>query len=537
MTFRQVLQILWRGRWIGLAIIVIVMTAAAAYATTQTPTYTSQVTYRVNPLVSSGTLTGDAVRDQVDFEIDTLRSPAILEPVADQLGVSASELRSGISYEVRDGLRTDRLIISATANSPEEAQAWATAVGEEYAAYLENETANGLADLMTRQEQLLADTNTYQRQRDADPDDALASANLATAISQLGTLNRTIETIQLAGPALTLMTPASTPSQQGTSMASILVVAFVAGFILACAVVLIIDQFDDRIKDESEFDALTDLPVLGSVPLDKKLARKKSTELPAAMIRESALNESLRSLRTALQVLLPTERAVVVFTSVEPGDGKTLISSNLALTWQRSGKRVILVGGDLRKPNLPFDKGNRDEGLAQLLQRAAANRRPPSTNDIEAALHSTDFPGLHVLPAGARPVNPSDLLATEYVPHIIAALSDLADIVVIDAPPAMGLADAALLGEHASGVVVVSSIYRTHRDELVKTLQVLGSSRARLLGLIANRSRQELPDGYGSYYFDSSAGDPTPATITEGVAHTVAEADDLWARLAGDEKK
>ncbi|NTV40156.1 MAG: CpsD/CapB family tyrosine-protein kinase [Demequinaceae bacterium] len=207
-----------------------------------------------------------------------------------------------------------------------------------------------------------------------------------------------------------------------------------------------------------------------------------------------------------MQVLLPRENAVVVFTSVEPGDGKTFVSANTALTWARAGKNVILVGGDLRRPMLGayFGEAADGQGLADLLDNDGAAGRPISRAQIVEKLNDSGYERLQVLPAGLDPVNPSDLLAASSLKSVIDALRQLADVVIIDSPPAMSLVDASLLGEAADGVIIVASVHGTERSHLVETVQSLRQNGVPILGVVANRSRRALPKSYTPYYVRTS---------------------------------
>jgi capsular exopolysaccharide synthesis family protein len=206
-----------------------------------------------------------------------------------------------------------------------------------------------------------------------------------------------------------------------------------------------------------------------------------------------------------MQVLLPRTNAVVAFTSVEPGDGKTFVSANVAVTWARAGKSVILVGGDLRRPSLStyFGEAAEGTGLAELLQDSDSGNRPIREEQITAHLKDSGYPRLRLLPAGQDPADPADLLATAALKKLVDSLRKLADIVIIDSPPAMTLVDASLLGEHTDGVIVLSSVHRTDRSYLVETVESLRQNGVPLLGIVVNRSRRSLPKSYAPYYVHS----------------------------------
>src|SRR5690606_36571051 len=123
---------------------------------------------------------------------------------------------------------------------------------------------------------------------------------------------------------------------------------------------------------------------------------------PVAARSRTGLSEGVRAVRSTLQVLLPAQHAVVVVTSVAPGDGKSFISSNLALAWARAGREVVIVGGDLRRPELGryFAEAADGAGLADLL-RERASQGSITRAEVEAKLNETRYPRLRVLPSGA----------------------------------------------------------------------------------------------------------------------------------------
>ncbi|GAB3800273.1 hypothetical protein GCM10028798_14530 [Humibacter antri] len=434
----------------------------------------------------------------------------MLDAAAKDVGEPAS---STASWDVTATLgqtqsQTASKVITITANgtSAEQAKKHADAVAKSYNSYLEGQTAKARAAAEAQAAQWTASAESYQAQVNLNPANSIAQSNLAGAISSLASANNTVQKIDNAGAPLTV-TKAATPGQfQGTSPLVALAVALAAGLVAGIGIALIWDAFDDRLRGEDEIEAITDVPSLGELSLDKRMQRRGDW-LPAAGRKRTSLNEGLRALRTTLQVLMPQGNDAIVVTSVEPGDGKTFISSNLAIAWARTGKHVVLVGGDLRKPSLPdlFGDIATGRGLTELLQSAATNGQAPSTEQIAACLNRTKFRGLSILPAGSEPYDPADLLAVEALGDIVASLRGMCDIVVIDSPPSLALVDASLLAAHADGAVLVASIRRTLRKRLVETVHALTGNGITVLGVVANRSRRRIPKSYSAYYGSGSS--------------------------------
>jgi capsular exopolysaccharide synthesis family protein len=513
-TLKQVVDVLLQRKWLILVVLFIAVGIAAVYLQVQAKSFTSTIAARTSVSVTTASLGGELGGVQVDFDPSTITSSKVLKPAAKTTGVSEAALSRAIAYDVQAGAKTNTIEITATAVTPNGAQREASAVLTSYTAYLQKQIESALATLSTRQQAATAKAISFQQAVTADPKSAIAAANLTSALSDLGELNNQIESIRDSGSPLTLLAAAPLGTPVGLSTFLVLALALTAGLIAGIGVALIRDQFDNRLRGEHEIEPLTSLPSLGELRYDRTLARRNEV-LPAASGRQTPLGEGLRSLRTSMQVLLPRHGAAVVFTSVEPSDGKTFVSANIALTLARAGKKVILVGGDLRRPTLAryFGDTAGGAGLAELLHGATAANREEITPRVEASLKETDYAGLRLLPAGFDSTDAADLLAKSSLKDVVDTLRTLADIVIIDSPPAMALVDASLLAEHTDGVIILASVNRTNRSFLVETVDLLRQNGVTTLGVVANRSRRSLPRSYSPYYIRQDqtkpAGKPT----------------------------
>lgn len=505
MTLSQIISVLWQRKWIILFVVVVSMLAANWYVQRMEPLYTTSASARTSIVVSDAMLAGQLAGVPVDFDSSTITTSKILRPAAVKAGESGDALAGSIIVNVEENGRTQRIYVTATAPAPEVAQARVNAVLTVYSAYLQDQIDDAVVIVADRRDAALKEAQKYQDEVAEDPDDVIAASRLADALAEYNNLGAQIEAIDQAGAPLSSGEPADLGTPVGTSKTTIMLVAFVAALIAGIGLALLRDQFDQRLRGVREVELLTRLPVLGEITFDRALARK-GERLVVERTQATAVGEGLRSLRASLQVLMRAEHAAVVVTSVEPGDGKSFVSSNLALAWARAGKRVILVGGDLRRPSLPayFGDAGSGPGLSELLQDALAADVQLTPTVIEQRLNETDYRGLRVLPAGAVPLDPADLLANSTVGEVVEVLRDLADIVVIDSPPAMRLVDASLLAVHADGVAVIAWQKRTLRAHLVETVEGLQLNDVPLLGVIVNGVRRKNPRSYSSYYVQSA---------------------------------
>ncbi|MBW4031739.1 MAG: polysaccharide biosynthesis tyrosine autokinase [Acidobacteria bacterium] len=547
MTFKQILGVLWLRRWLTVAVVAVALISAGFVIELQPKSFESDATVRTSAIVSDAASNGSLGGVQVDIDSNTATSPAVLSQAARLAGEPGINYSPYISTSVTAGSKTDTILIAATAPTPELAQRRSSAVVKAFNDYLQQQIDSTVVTLKDRASAANAAAVTYQAQAFAAPNNALIAANLSGALATLSSINDEIALITNSGSPTTTLNAPPLGYSLGTSPLLILLVALVAGVIAGMGISLIRDQFDNRLRGDHEIEPLTSLPSLAELVLDKSVA-KTGEALPAARSEQTALGEGLRSLRTSMQVLLPRNNAVVAFSSVEPGDGKTFVSANVALAWARTGKRVILVGGDLRRPNLwsYFGEAARGPGLIEILQDAEETGRAVSAPDVTAHLNDTEFRGLRVLPAGERDADPADLLATASLKQLIAVLRALADVIIIDTPPAMALVDASLLAEQSDGVILLANINRTDRTFLVNTLESLRQNGVRTLGVVTNRSRRALPKSYAPYYARQTAvhESDTPGRFEAGSftewdhdnSHSVADAPGDTTRPPGDGK-
>jgi capsular exopolysaccharide synthesis family protein len=256
------------------------------------------------------------------------------------------------------------------------------------------------------------------------------------------------------------------------------------GLLLGVGYAVVRDRMDRRIRSPEGVEAATGVSVVGALPLEPALS-KGSSLLPLASEpgdhREwAALAETFRGLRTNLQYMSVDDppRAIVV-TSPLPGDGKSFTAANLAITIAASGQPVVLIDGDLRRPRIASLFGLPEgAGLSDIL----AGRAEP----FEVLQPTHDTGNLMVLGAGPIPPNPSEILGSERMRHLVGELSSAA-LVIIDSPPLLPVTDAAVLSTRADGALVVVNTGRTTYEVLEHALDLLDKAKGHALGIVLNR--------------------------------------------------
>lgn len=203
----------------------------------------------------------------------------------------------------------------------------------------------------------------------------------------------------------------------------------------------------------------------------------------------SPASEAYRTLRTNLSFYSIDEplRTLVV-TSPAPQEGKSTTIANLAVTIAQSGRRTILVDCDLRRPSLHeiFEVSN-DSGLTTMVL----------DETVPLQIRGTGVPDLSLVTSGPTPPNPADLLGSRHVNRVLNALSEQADMLLIDAPPVIGVTDAAVLGARADGVLLVVSAGKTRRDHAERAKELLEKARVRIVGVaLTNTPKGDTLDDY-----------------------------------------
>ena len=268
-----------------------------------------------------------------------------------------------------------------------------------------------------------------------------------------------------------------------------MIIAALVGFVISSGVVFVIFYFDDTIRDTETMETDLGLPVIAKVFRDKN-----DTELIVDKKPNASSSESIRTLRTNLQFAsIDSELRTMLVTSSLPGEGKSFVSANLAISFAQAGKRTLLIDCDLRKgrQHKLFKIAGR-KGLSNLL-----------INEVEEYpkyISQSKIENLFILPRGTYPPNPSELLNSKKNQHLIELLKGHFDIIILDGAPIVGLSDSLILSSMVDKVLLVTSINNTPKTEVLNTKRDLENVGANIAGLVANNVIAKKGH-YGSYYY------------------------------------
>jgi succinoglycan biosynthesis transport protein ExoP len=279
-----------------------------------------------------------------------------------------------------------------------------------------------------------------------------------------------------------------------------LLLSMAIGSMFAVGLAFVLEYLDNRIKNPDEIKQHLGLPFLGLVPNLEASARgtkSGNNGRDAWLINDSMppnFVESFRALRTNLLFSSASEgsRSIVV-TSTGPGEGKSLVASNLAVALAMTGERVLLLDADMRKPRVHEIFGKPQvPGLSNVLV---------GTAKASESVHRTNVATLWVMPSGEHPPNPPELLGSKRCKDLLASLGEHFDWVIIDTPPVMAVTDAAVIAHRATGVLFVVGAEMTARGAAQRAVEQLEHAKAKFLGALLNRVDLEHQAYYYSQYY------------------------------------
>jgi succinoglycan biosynthesis transport protein ExoP len=283
---------------------------------------------------------------------------------------------------------------------------------------------------------------------------------------------------------------------QSTIILTALIFSLLAGIVIA----FVLESLDTGLRSIAEIEAITELPSLAVIPRARRSSVDQAATLTTAQRNigiltqpKSQFAEAFRSLRTSL--LLSTTGhppKFIVVTSATPSEGKTTAASNLAAILAQRDTRVLLIDGDLRRPNVHHRFGlNGKVGLTTILTGATT---------LEGTVQRLpEIPNLDILPSGPVPPFPTEMLSSETMISLLRRCGELYNYVVIDSPPILSVTDGVILARDADAVVLVVRHGKSSKHVVRRARDLLLRSGATITGIVLNAVDLNSPEYYGYY--------------------------------------
>lgn len=503
----------------------VVVLAALAFSFLQTTTYRATAEVLLQPRASEQifapsqqqNVTPDSTR--VQTEIQVMQSRSVLDAVTTALGFTPK-------VDIATRGQTNVVAVSADAKTPAEAANIAETYAETYVKVRREQTVNDLLDAATQVQQQIAKVDSdiaNVNQPLTDLDNQIAATNdsakraalkaerdqlapqiqqrLAALQARRNTYADQLDRLQLAsnltqtgGAQIVSKAQAPTSPVTPTPKRDAAVALFV-GLILGVGFAFLKEYLDDSIRSKEDLEAATGgLPVLTIVPEIESWKDPSRTDVISQSAPKSPAAEAYRTLRTSVQFVgIDRPIRVVQITSPVAAEGKTTTLANLGVALARAGKRVVMVDWDLRRPRIETFFGvDNSTGFTDVIvgesSLAGAIRRVP------------DEPRLVVLPSGPPPHNPSELLTTKRAADILVALQEEADLVLVDCPPVLPVADAIVVAGLVDATILVVAANSTTKRQTARALEMMRQVDAPIIGTVLNEATGENAYGYGYPY-------------------------------------
>jgi succinoglycan biosynthesis transport protein ExoP len=511
MELRQYAAIVWKWLWL-IVLGVVLATGASWYASRDLPpVYQTTTTLMVGPGLQNpnpDSLSFYMSQQLAQTYSQLIRREPVLRKSAEALGWNPDDwrrLQGMIATNVVAG--TQLLEIRVSDNDPERAAVVANTVAQQLQSQIEAAQTEGKdqAFIFQQVEDLQAKIEGAQAEvekLEASLSQSFSAREIQDTRSQINALQQQINTWQAnyasyqtllgrgAVNAVSIIEAAVVPTTPvGPNKMMSVVLAAVIGLGLTVGVAFLIEYLDDTVKSPEDVERATGLTTIGAI--SRIQGETVADKLVAAHYPKSPISEAYRVMRTNLQFASVDQpiRSLLI-TSPNPGEGKSTTMANLGVVLAQSGKRVVLVDTDLRRPiqHKVFGLPNKHGLTTALLGDDLA---------LDGHLQPTSVPGLRVLTTGPLPPNPSELLGSARMGQLIEALGQQADVVLYDTPPALPVTDAAVLASQTDGVLVVMHAGRTRRGLAGAAVENLKQVGGNLLGVALNR----LMPGRGGYYY------------------------------------
>jgi non-specific protein-tyrosine kinase len=499
MELKTYLAILWRRKWVIAITAVVTVLVTAVGALILPPTYEASTTLRIAPAGGGSTsymelmyatqlrntfaqiATSDMVLDQVAQRLELEEPPEVKAEMlgnSELLRLTVEDPNPRVAQKAANSTADILMDLHKELYISAEATAWEVLSAQ--LAQVERELSEARTEYEAVITQFPDELGLLQE----------AAGELELKRQTYGSLLEQHEEARvreaLRTDAVSVFEPASLPeTPAGLPRVLFVALGFIAGLTAGVGLAFLFENLDSTLYTSEQIEAVTQISMLGKIPTDGK---QHSIAFSNGRLPQK---DAFRRLRTNLYALDDSSSMqALLVTSAEPQEGRSTVVANLACAMAESGRQVVAVDCDLRRPALHaiFDLPN-EIGLSSVLEQQAT---------LDAALHSTEISGLDVLCAGPSTPKLAELLGSCAMTNLIGELRQRFDVVLLDTPAIAAVTDAAMLAPSLDGVLLVVRRAKAREGDVRAACQQLADVGARPIGVVVNRASR---DGSSYYYY------------------------------------
>lgn len=429
------------------------------------------------------------------------------QPIPSNVGLSDASATSLINEYNKIALQRNQLLHSASENSPTVTPL--TAQLDDLNSSIKRAMTQARAGLRIQRNSIAAQAGKYEGQINNTPEQERMLTQIGrqqkvkSGLYLMLLQKREENSISLAATAdkgKLIDTPVFT-GKVTPKNSIIMLIALILGLAIPAGILFLLEFFRYKIEGHNDVAKLTDLPIIADVAIASERAKTKA-DIVVHENKNNLMEEIFRSLRTNLQFLLKQHDKVIMFTSTTSGEGKTFIASNVAISFALLGKKVVLVGLDVRKPRLAelFEIDDHHHGITNLLVKDEVNWSDVKEQIIPSGINDK----LDILMAGPVPPNPGELVTRESLDQTMEQLKEHYDYILIDTAPVGLVTDTLALGRISNATVYVCRADFTQKASfgLINSLSMekkLPNMSIVLNGVDLSKKKYGYYYGYGKY--------------------------------------
>ena len=429
------------------------------------------------------------------------------QPIPSNVGLSDASATSLINEYNKIALQRNQLLHSASENSPTVTPL--TAQLDDLNSSIKRAMTQARAGLKIQRNSIAAQAGKYEGQINNTPEQERMLTQIGrqqevkSGLYLMLLQKREENSISLAATAdkgKLIDTPVFT-GKVTPKNSIIMLIALILGLAIPAGILFLLEFFHYKIEGHNDVEKLTNLPIIADVAIASERAKTKA-DIVVHENKNNLMEEIFRSLRTNLQFLLKQHDKVIMFTSNTSGEGKTFIASNVAISFALLGKKVVLVGLDVRKPRLAelFEIDDHHHGITNLLVKDEVNWSDVKEQIIPSGINDK----LDILMAGPVPPNPGELVTRESLDQTMEQLKEHYDYILIDTAPVGLVTDTLALGRISNATVFVCRADFTQKASfgLINSLSMekkLPNMSIVLNGVDLSKKKYGYYYGYGKY--------------------------------------